>query len=382
MARSVTRGTGAARITANRMPWRNSIDRTRLQGFSLVLGLCGLALGTLIIGWFGFGSVLRATLSVGPAGFAAVCAWQMVLFAVLGLCWYVLLPGDGIWRPHVLMWGRMVRDAAGACLPFSLIGGFVFGARAVTLDGVSWPAATASTVVDLSAEFIAQIGLVLIGVVILVLHAPQGAHAGTISRLGITLPLCAGLVVALVAAVTLVWLQRGAASPLMRLSRSVLGGWMSDAEPQMNAIQVKLSGIYNSPWRVALCTLLHLIGWLGTGCASWISFHLLGADIDFATALGIEALLHGVLALAILVPGYAGVQEAAYAGVGALFGQPPELSLSVSLLRRARDLALGVPILLIWQGAEWRRRVVTAQRSPSVGAEPACVIRQPTTDDR
>ena len=63
-----------------------------------------------------------------------------------------------------------------------------------------------------------------------------------------------------------------------------------------------------------------------------------------------------MLATAILVPGYAGVQEAAYAGVGALFGQPPELSLGVSLLRRARDLALGVPILLIWQSVELHRR--------------------------
>lgn len=80
------------------------------------------------------------------------------------------------------------------------------------------------------------------------------------------------------------------------------------------------------------------------------------ADIGFADALGIEALLHAVLATAILVPGYAGVQEAAYAGVGALFGQPAELALAVSLLRRARDVALGVPILLAWQMLEWQHR--------------------------
>jgi hypothetical protein len=49
------------------------------------------------------------------------------------------------------------------------------------------------------------------------------------------------------------------------------------------------------------------------------------------------------------------VQEAGYAGLGALFGIPPEISLGVSLLRRARDLALGIPILLIWQLVEVRR---------------------------
>ena len=66
-----------------------------------------------------------------------------------------------------------------------------------------------------------------------------------------------------------------------------------------------------------------------------------------------------MLAIAIVVPGHAGVQEAAYAGIGAIFGQPPELSLAVSLLRRARDLALGVPILLIWQAVELQRRRAT-----------------------
>jgi putative membrane protein len=319
----------------------------RFKNLSIALGLVGLLLGTALIGYFGFGRVAHATSSVGAGGFALVCAWQMVLFAILGLCWFVLRPPGPQWRLGVLVWGRMVRDAAGGCLPFSLVGGFVFGARAVTLHGISWPVATASTVVDLTTEFIAQIGLVLIGVVILAARSP-GSSA--------LLPAGIGLLVAVAAGAGFIWLQRGAASPFIRLSQRVLGGWAGELGAPMASVQACLTGIYASPWRVALGTLLHLGAWFGTGMASWIAFRLLGADITFWTALGIEALLHAVLASAILVPGYAGVQEAAYAGVGALFGQPPEISLGVSLLRRARDVALGVPILLIWQGVEWRRR--------------------------
>ncbi len=114
----------------------------------------------------------HATASIGPAGFAAVCAWQMVLFAGLGLCWFTLLPATRVWRLPLLIWGRMVRDAAGGCLPFSLVGGFIFGARALTLHGITWADATATTVVDLSAEFVAQIALVLIGLVILAIRVP------------------------------------------------------------------------------------------------------------------------------------------------------------------------------------------------------------------
>ena len=296
-------------------------------------------MATALIGWFGFGRILDATLRVGVPGFAAVCAWQMVLFAILGLSWFVLLPPDHAWRLPIVVWGRMVRDAAGGLLPLSLVGGFVFGARAVTLHGVSWPVATASTVVDLTTEFLAQIGLVLIGVVILALRTP-GASA--------IMPVCLGLAAAVIAGVAFIWLQRGAASPMLRLSRRLLGDWARDAGNQMFSVQKVLASIYDSPWRVAAGTLLHLLAWFGTGVASWIAFNLLGANIDFLTALGIEALLHAVLATAILVP--------AYAGVGALFGQPPQLALGVSLLRRARDIALGVPILLLWQFVELQHR--------------------------
>jgi putative membrane protein len=328
------------------------INRRSLKGLSILLGVLGLSLATALIGWFGFGRVVHAVLSAGPFGFAEVCAWQMVLFAILGLAWFVLLPPSRAWRLRVVIWGRMVRDAAGGLLPFSLVGGFVLGARAITLHGVTWPAAAASTVVDLTTEFLAQSGLVLIGVVILAARTPGST---------MILPVALGAVVALIAGVAFIWFQRGAVGPLARISRMLLTrvgqhGSADSVARQGDAVQDMLATIYAQPGRVAAGTALHLLGWFGTGVASWISFTLLGAHIDFATALGIEALLHAVLATAFLVPGYAGVQEAAYASVGALFGQPATLSLGVSLLRRARDIALGVPILLVWQMLELRCR--------------------------
>ena len=318
-----------------------------MRTLSLGLGFAGLLLGTAVIGWFGFTPILLATATIGTWGFTAVCAWQMVLFLLLGLCWYVVLPHGGAWRLPVTVWGRMVRDAAGGLLPFSLVGGFVLGARAVTLLGVAWPVTVASTVVDLTTEFLAQIGLVLVGVVLLVARMPGATPV---------LPISIGLAVALAAGLAFMWLQRRDPAPLLRLSRRVLGGSLPGVDAQAEAVQQALAQIYATPWRVALGTALHLLAWFGTGGAGWIAFRLLGADIGFADALGIEALLHAVLAAAVLVPGYVGVQEVAYAGVGAFFGQPAELTLAVSLLRRARDVALGVPILLVWQALEWQRR--------------------------
>jgi uncharacterized membrane protein YbhN (UPF0104 family) len=120
--------------------------------------------------------------------------------------------------------------------------------------------------------------------------------------------------------------------------------------------------IYGHAGKLALGFLMHLIGWISTGVAGWIAYGALGVPIDFDDAMAIEALLSAAAALAFLVPVNAGVQEAGYAALGSIFGVPPELSLGVSLVRRARDIAVGVPILLIWQFVEMRRLRISQRR--------------------
>jgi hypothetical protein len=76
---------------------------------------------------------------------------------------------------------------------------------------------------------------------------------------------------------------------------------------------------------------------------------LAGAPLGFGTVVVIESLLYAIRTLAFVVPSAAGVQEGAYILLGASFGLSPELALALSLLKRARDLALGVPALATWQ---------------------------------
>jgi hypothetical protein len=123
---------------------------------------------------------------------------------------------------------------------------------------------------------------------------------------------------------------------------------------QAAALQAEMRAIYARPWHLALALGMHLVGWLCSGVENWIGLHLVGASVDMATAIAIEALLRVALAAAFFVPGNVGVQEAAYSGLGLLFGVPPGLTLAVSLLRRARDYVVGIPILLIWQLGEMR----------------------------
>lgn len=316
-----------------------------MRKLSIALALIGLLVSLFLIGWFGFGRVLDSIGRVGWSRFGEYIGWQMVLFVILGMAWAAIMPRRYPHEPWVLIWGRMVRDCSANCLPFSQVGGFVFGARAVTLHGLSWPTATASTVVDVTAEFLAEVAFTAIGLGFLIARAPRSE---------VVVPLEVGIGLAVVAGFAFIWLQRGAAPLFAKISGRIAGRWFANAQERLQLLQSELTLIYGHTTRLALGFAIHLTGWIGTGVASWIAYRAIGVPIHFDTALAIEALLAAIAALSFLVPVNAGVQEAGYAGLGAIFGIPPELSLAVSLLRRSRDLAIGIPVLLIWQYVEVR----------------------------
>jgi uncharacterized membrane protein YbhN (UPF0104 family) len=66
----------------------------------------------------------------------------------------------------------------------------------------------------------------------------------------------------------------------------------------------------------------------------------------------LESLGSGVRAAAFIVPGALGALEASYVLFGALFGLPADTALVISLSKRVRELALGVPGLLAWHWIE------------------------------
>jgi putative membrane protein len=318
-----------------------------VKKLSIALALLGLLLATLLIGSFGFHTVTSAVGRAGWTGFALICAWQFVIFLPLGLGWDQIARARGVRRPLLFLWGRMVRDASANCLPFSQLGGFVFGARAVMLHGLSWPLATATVIVDITAEFLAELAFIGIGLSILLARAPKADP--------VAVPVEVGLGLLILGAILFVGLQRGAAPLFARVAEGVAGRRVRGARQRLAALHAEMMAIYSHAGRLFASFALHLLGWLASGFADWIAFRALGVPIDVDAALAIEALLSGIAAAAFLVPVSAGIQEASYAGFGALFGVPAELSLAVSLIRRARDVAVGVPILLVWQIFEVRR---------------------------
>lgn len=78
----------------------------------------------------------------------------------------------------------------------------------------------------------------------------------------------------------------------------------------------------------------------------------------------IESLVDMVRGAAFLMPGALGAQEGTFVVLGGLFGLRPDQALAVSLIRRVRELAIGLPGLIAWQVGKLRRATAGERKIP------------------
>jgi putative membrane protein len=320
----------------------------------VIVALLGLALAIYLVAYIGVGPVFSAVVAVGWSGFALLCLYALGLFVVLGCAWYVLLPESPRATVRVFVWARMVREAATDVLPFSQLGGIVLGARAAISHGVADSWVFSSTIVDVTTEMLAQIAYVAFGVLILDLRAPPTSSAQSLIR-----GLLIGVACAVAAAGVFLALQRHGHRVIEKLTARLLPG----ALRHTMAVNTALRSIYRSRARVGASIAIHAVGWIASAIGAWIAFRLIGMRVELKSVLALESLVSAIRSTAVFIPHALGAQEAAYAVLSPLFGIGAEFGLAVSVLKRARDLAIGIPILLVWQAIEGHR----ARSRPAVG---------------
>ena len=313
---------------------------------SVVAAIAGLALIGVLFVYFGADAVIRSLLAIGWAGFGTICLVHVVLIAVMGVAWWVLLPGTSLW---ISIWGRLVRDAGSELLPISQVGGYLLGARAIVFAGVPGSHATASTIVDVTLEFLAQIAFTAFSLVWLVRLRPDA---------WIEVPVAIGLAVAIILAAGLLFAQRYGFDLFDRLAGTIGRNWADRTAAGAAALHAAIAGIYEG--RAGVCTSfgLHLVCWIAATAEAWLALQFAGAPLGLGTVLVIEGLVYAVRSVAFAVPNAIGVQEGAYILLGESFGLTPEMALALSLLKRARDLVIGMPAFAAWQllegGRLWR----------------------------
>jgi putative membrane protein len=321
---------------------------------SAIAALAGLALIAALIGHFGADAVLRSLRAIGWTGFSVICLIHVAVISVEGIAWRLLVTGVPRW---IFVAGRLVRDAGSELLPLSQMGGCVLGARVVALAGVRGTVAAASTMADLTLEFLAKLAYMALGISLLIHLRPDAPLA---------LPITVGLGTTGLFAFAFVILQRHGLNLFDRFARMVGRGWAERTAAGAAALRTALAEIYQRRAGLFGGFVLHLICWIVSAVEVWVALRFAEIPLGFSTIVVIESLLYALRTAAFAIPNAVGVQEGAYVLIGASFGLTPEMALAISLLKRARDLVIGLPALGIWQAFEggqlWRRITPLADR--------------------
>jgi putative membrane protein len=313
--------------------------------------------------------ILLGGLLLGGAAIVGLIAWTGAREVAIALArggsalpWLILVHGGQIlacgvaWRaattgaesaPSVLRFARLrwIREAV-ELLPVMQIGGIVAAGRMLALTGVGATRAAASTIVDVTAEVVAQAVFTLLGLALLV---------GRLGDTPVTNAAALGAVLVIAASIAFVAAQRRGLKPLERMFDALAQriGWGEEA--RFGGTQEAVRRAHAEIGAMAVAVAGHFVAWSLGMFEVWAVAHALGFDLALVDALLIESLLQAVKSCAFLVPGALGVQEGALVALFALFGLPADAALALSLLKRARDLIYGVPGLIAWQFDEGRR---------------------------
>lgn len=312
----------------------------RLVAAMVLLAAVGMVL------WPSSDAVVTALARAGWPAVALMAVLHVLPVALCGLAWARQMPGRGA-MPFVQL--RWIRDGFNELLALLPLAGEVAALRLLVLKGVAPGLAGAGMVVDLTAEVAAQVIFSLIG---LALWA-QWPGAEPVVRWGV-----AGGVAALAMVAAFVAAQHGGG---LRLVDILAARFL----PMGLDLHAQVLALYRRRGRLAAAMLLHLAAWLAACLEAWAALALLGHPLPLAQVVMLESAVFALRSAAFAVPGALGVQEGAYGLLAPLLGVPPVVAVTLALLKRGREIALGLPAVAAGIGLSRRRLPGGRAASPS-----------------
>jgi putative membrane protein len=257
-----------------------------------------------------------------------------------GLAWRALLPAtrvslDTFWRL------RIAREGIDSLLPVAQVGGEIVGAQLLSRRGTPLARSAASVVVDITLELVTLLGFMLIGLALLTVHGRDGLD-------WMRLLIIAGGI-ALVAGGSLLAQRFGLLRLLEALSRRIARHWPGFADVSLDGLQAAARGIYQQTRPMAVGGLLHLLAWMLGTIEAWAVLHALGVPISVVQALIIESLGMAGRGAGFAIPAAIGAQEGGFVLAAAAVGVHTLPALALSLVKRAREILVGLIGLVMWR---------------------------------
>jgi putative membrane protein len=214
--------------------------------------------------------------------------------------------------------------------------------------------AAAAITVSTTLQALAQIVFAMLG---LLLFGASAAH-GAMHDLQTAALIATGVLAAMIIGFYMAQ-RRGLFGKALRVMSKVFGkrDW-SALTTRADAVDVAVRELYDQRGKVAASFALSLAGWIIGTVEVWLALRFLGHPVGWVDALLLESLGQAIRGAAFAIPGSLGIQEGGYLLLAPLVGLPPEAALALSLVKRARELLLGLPGLLYLHFSErsWQRR--------------------------
>lgn len=327
----------------------------------MIAWLAGIAALIGLTIWSGPEAVGHAVANVGW-GIALVVIARAVTIIVAGAGWWLLFPARLRPKLGTCILLRFIREGANVLLPLTQVGGDVIGARLMVFFAVSGPLSAASVIVDTLVQASTQLLFACLGLLVLLI---LGANHGLAGIIAVGLAMAALLLVGFFLA------QRRGGQRILEWAV----GWLRDPRKwdvlgTIDTVYLNLTTIYAARSNILGSSMVHMAGWFIGISEVLIVFAFLGHPVGVAEALVIESLLHAIRGAAFAIPSALGAQEGGLILLCAIFAIPPEQAIALSLVRRAADVVLGVPSLVIWQALEVKQfksaaRPGSPHRSPA-----------------
>ncbi len=275
-----------------------------------------------------------------------------------GVAWRCLFAGSG---PGVGVFYRLriIREGIDSLLPVAQVGGEIVGAQLLSRHGIAPSRTGASVIVDVTVEFLTQVVFLLAGLCALA-WLSQGA-AGWGAWLGAAL---AGIG----ATAALILAQRfGLLRAIEALMRGIARRWPALAGTSLDGLHTAALGFYRRPAALMRCILLHLLAWVLGSIETWVVLNVLGVPATPLQAFTVESLGMAARSAGFAIPAALGAQEGGFVLAAAAVGLPMGPAFALSLVKRVREILVGLVGLMLWRSIARR----PASPQPALPNRPA-----------
>ncbi len=312
----------------------------------LAVAVFGFLVGACLVIHYGAREIIGALVGI-RWGMLAIVAAHFAQVWLSGRGWYSIGRLEHIRPARAFVLARWISEAVGGLLPLTQLGGEVIAVRIVALHGATTGLAVSTLIADLGAQIASQVIFTGVGLAMLLVDG----HQGPIIEWAVV-----GLGLLLSVLPAIFWAaRRGVFQAAERLFTDLAGRVPALRDIAIEGLHDSLQRIMRQPIGLLLSFNAHLLSWLIGAIEIWVILYFLGSEIDLREAVVLESLSQVIRGLAFAIPGSLGVQEGGLILLGAIYGLSPQICLALSLAKRARELLLGIPALLIWQYLEGRR---------------------------